>query len=511
MKVQKSAEQYAEAAEDEIKILAHTAKIARSREAPSRVVELMDYFVHKTDTGARHMCMVFEVCGPSILNLLKKYDFKGVPMEIVRKVAVDCLLGLDHIHRKCGIIHTDLKPENVLVACPRGVPVDKYGKPLVTKADALAAASRKNVVQKPDEEPEADVDEDPQDIANLTKAQRRRRRRKQNQKAKKEQREQAPKFEPPEYVRPTMKRSNSDPSLLSSYGFAAQMHKMQTQPLYDHFSQPWPEPEPKLPTDVAKCFPSAEDIDDVADDDFNMFDYPEVTFKVADLGNACWTTKHFADEIQTRQYRAPEVILRADYDTGADMWSLACMLFELAVGDYLFDPKKLQTSTGVIPREEEHLAQMMEVLGPMPRTLLSGAAAPEYFNPDGSLVHISELAPRNLLMVLTRKHQMHPEIAGPFFEFLMPMLHLDPSRRCTADEMLQHPWLRTPIVEPCTLLPPLLDDGQALERASSCGMGSGASEATAAATERERESSEEQLVTDRERESEDGRAASADL
>jgi serine/threonine-protein kinase SRPK3 len=31
---------------------------------------------------------------------------------------------------------------------------------------------------------------------------------------------------------------------------------------------------------------------------------------VADLGNGCWTYKHFTDDIQTRQYRAPEVRAR---------------------------------------------------------------------------------------------------------------------------------------------------------------------------------------------------------
>lgn len=29
--------------------------------------------------------------------------------------------------------------------------------------------------------------------------------------------------------------------------------------------------------------------------------------KIVDFGNACWTYKHFTDDIQTRQYRAPEV------------------------------------------------------------------------------------------------------------------------------------------------------------------------------------------------------------
>lgn len=35
--------------------------------------------------------------------------------------------------------------------------------------------------------------------------------------------------------------------------------------------------------------------------------------KLADLGNACWTYKHFTDDIQTRQYRSPEVILCGKY------------------------------------------------------------------------------------------------------------------------------------------------------------------------------------------------------
>ena len=29
--------------------------------------------------------------------------------------------------------------------------------------------------------------------------------------------------------------------------------------------------------------------------------------KIVDFGNGCWTSKHFTDDIQTRQYRCPEV------------------------------------------------------------------------------------------------------------------------------------------------------------------------------------------------------------
>ena len=63
--------------------------------------------------------------------------------------------------------------------------------------------------------------------------------------------------------------------------------------------------------------------------------------KIADLGNACWTYKHFTDDIQTRQYRAPEIILQNNkYNTTVDIWSLACVIFECLTGDYLFDPQE---------------------------------------------------------------------------------------------------------------------------------------------------------------------------
>lgn len=64
----------------------------------------------------------------------------------------------------------------------------------------------------------------------------------------------------------------------------------------------------------------------------------DVEVKIADLGNACWVHKKFTEDIQTRQYRSLEVLLGAGYNTSADIWSTACMAFELATGDYLFEP-----------------------------------------------------------------------------------------------------------------------------------------------------------------------------
>lgn len=51
-----------------------------------------------------------------------------------------------------------------------------------------------------------------------------------------------------------------------------------------------------------------------------------ITVKIADLGNATWTEHHFTDDIQTRQYRCPEVILGAKWGASADVWSVACVV-----------------------------------------------------------------------------------------------------------------------------------------------------------------------------------------
>lgn len=59
--------------------------------------------------------MVFEVLGENLLGLIKRYQHRGVPIPIVKQVAKQVLLSLDYMHNKCGIIHTDIKPENVLI------------------------------------------------------------------------------------------------------------------------------------------------------------------------------------------------------------------------------------------------------------------------------------------------------------------------------------------------------------------------------------------------------------
>lgn len=51
-----------------------------------------------------------------------------------------------------------------------------------------------------------------------------------------------------------------------------------------------------------------------------------ISVKIADLGNACWVGHHFTNDIQTRQYRSPEVILGAKWGASTDVWSMSAMV-----------------------------------------------------------------------------------------------------------------------------------------------------------------------------------------
>lgn len=92
----------------------------------SHCVQLLNSFIHHGPNG-KHFVMVFEILGVNFLEIIKRYDYKGVPLPLVRKLTRQCLIGLDYMHRMCKIIHTDFKPENVVI-CLRDDEVTEIAK-----------------------------------------------------------------------------------------------------------------------------------------------------------------------------------------------------------------------------------------------------------------------------------------------------------------------------------------------------------------------------------------------
>ena len=92
-----------------------------------------------------------------------------------------------------------------------------------------------------------------------------------------------------------------------------------------------------------------------------------IKVKIVDLGNACRKTKKVSYTIGTQEYRAPEVLLQAILSTPVDVWSAACLAFELVTGDYLFEPTS--DPKGVYSKDEDHLALVTELIRPLPSNL----------------------------------------------------------------------------------------------------------------------------------------------
>jgi serine/threonine-protein kinase SRPK3 len=314
LKIQKSAQHYTEAAMDEIKILKQIEE--GDPDDKKCVVKLLDHFKHSGPNGI-HVCMVFEFLGDNLLTLIKYSDYRGVPLSMVKEICFHILVGLlDYLHRELSVIHTDLKPENVLLhslidPCkdPR-----KSGAPLILPNTKDKALSNNGTIQN------SKIGNGDSTKNQKKKMQGNAKRMAQGCIEKESPEEAAEDFKEPEHeyrknhVKSSVESSENKPKSSFSEGESTQtFEKDVAQGNHGHR---------KGSRSMRKKLLAAVDL----------------KCKLVDFGNACWTYKQFTNDIQTRQYRCPEVLLGSKYSTPADMWSFACICFELATGDVLFDP-----------------------------------------------------------------------------------------------------------------------------------------------------------------------------
>uniref|UniRef100_T1J147 non-specific serine/threonine protein kinase n=2 Tax=Strigamia maritima TaxID=126957 RepID=T1J147_STRMM len=161
----------------------------------------------------------------------------------------------------------------------------------------------------------------------------------------------------------------------------------------------------------------------------------DVKVRITDLGNACFVNHHHTKVIQTRPYRSPEVILGVGYQSNTDIWSTACMAFELATGHYLFPPTGSVSYTG----DECHLARIVCLLGDVPKRMTTSN---QFFTAEGKLVKFPKINSYGLFKRLYKKFNWDVNEAREFAEFLLPMLAIDPDNRSSAKNALGHKWLQ---------------------------------------------------------------------
>ncbi|WFD22019.1 non-specific serine/threonine protein kinase [Malassezia equina] len=499
LKVVKSAPHYTETALDEIKLLQRLVSANQNHPGCRHCVSLLDHFRHKGPNGS-HVCMVFEVLGENLLGLIKRYQHRGVPVHIVKQIAKQVLLGLDYMHRSCGIIHTDLKPENVLICIedveavveaelqtnPKAVPTKLVGVPPSQGRGGAQTPRRDSVLitsSRPLPSPSSSLGTSPM-FDKLAFAMSKIGTTSASGSAPSESSLPSPgagsSLFPPNAREPASASSSllgnkvalpmrKGPSLLSQQANKGALNKV-------------PEPLPTIDTTTPSAVESTSDTclgaavelgqaaavsshspplgispdplrpAPAAGDPTTLPPPPpydpstleRITVKIADLGNACWTDHHFTNDIQTRQYRCPEAILGAKWGTTADLWSASAMFFELLTGDYLFDP----AAGAKYNKDDDHIAQIIELLGDFPKSVaFSGKYSAEIFNRKGEPRHIHKLRYWPLVNVLQEKYLLTQEHSEELSSFLLPMLRLNPAERASAREALSHPWLEGVITQ----------------------------------------------------------------
>jgi serine/threonine-protein kinase SRPK3 len=145
-------------------------------------------------------------------------------------------------------------------------------------------------------------------------------------------------------------------------------------------------------------------------------------------------------EYDTPAYAPPEAILQLPATPAYDMWSLGCLVYEMATGYRLFNP----APHGRHSAEAVHLYQMACLLGSPPRRLLlQSSAAPQYLDHKGALHMERDVGLRlcSLQEALQGGMGMQQQKARDLAAFLEPLLLYDPASRASARAMLEHPWL----------------------------------------------------------------------
>ena len=247
------------------------------------IIHCIDEFVINKTTSkntSKHVCIVLDLYACSLYDLINSNKYKnGIDIDIVINITIQILKSLQKMHEN-GIIHTDIKPENILLS---GIN-NENKKILDNIKNKIGLKSIKKYIEKNIElfsETDDDYTSSENESDELSSI-------------------------------CSQKQDEDEISLLSI-----------DDDNYDISS-----------TDINNLSESCEDIDEVLIDE-KYLKNPEIV--ITDLGTCQQKNEKQKKSIQTKYYKSPEVLLRLGYDNKSDIWALGCTIYELITGKILFD------------------------------------------------------------------------------------------------------------------------------------------------------------------------------
>ncbi|KAJ4031212.1 hypothetical protein NW758_012565 [Fusarium oxysporum] len=201
--------------------------------------------------------------------------------------------------------------------------------------------------------------------------------------------------------------------------------------------------------------------------------------KLADLGGAFTEENPLqATEVITPvALRAPEIILGGRLGKGIDIWAFGYLIFEMIFGRPLFVAiQSLEGQDYDETSNDEHLIQLWEVIGPLPKPLLEKwRRADQYFDSSGNRLeiksqedgHISGGDDKDLgdgmdeendgppladpgqflsledLIMAERPGDVDEAESREILGLLRWIFQCDPAHRPSTTDLINHPWLRS--------------------------------------------------------------------
>lgn len=491
--------QYYECYEDgrrEVKIINTITKYMNTH--PNEItncVTIKDFFIYEHSDNVKYVCSVYELYAGAVQLIIHigKYKY-GLPVNVVKKIIKQLLQSLVFLHDKMKIVHTDVKPENMLFTGRSEYQqkiIDAFNASGFKQQHKKILLEHKNpqiiaaeieilagtcidavrdivAVYNNDEDIESDIESDSDNIysddipesfdsddnSNQAGSD-------PDDNSDQAGSESDSSIDTEEFIK-TLK-NYSDKSIDEEDDYDSDNYtENTTDEIYNDRAQSIPD------TDRWINYANIKDLDNktvekIVDGetvDVELYDFSSVLNKrdvttdtrvvitdeninnfdivLTDFGGAYFHDQRTKNEVQTRYYRAPEVILDYPYTYSADIWSVGCVAYELLTGYALFTPDEK-----VLNKDIQHLYLMEKIIGPIPLIMKKKSRRATYLFDKNRNYHIKGVAEFKRLPItdiLIKQFLIDADSAKEFSEFLAEIFVYDPRKRASAFQLLKHKW-----------------------------------------------------------------------